>query len=585
MTTTEPDSPGTPPWYNRASDFFNAILIKESRQAFKSRQFVTIFMLLLAISWVVSVFGLLNSGDALEYGSVGPDFFYRFYIVLAFATVLVVPFNAFRSLLSERDLNTYDLLSITTLSPKQIVWGKLLSSVVQLFVFYSAVTPFIAFASLMQGFSAPTAAYILVATMLASVFLSMAALMLSTFARHKALQGLVTVVVLSGLVSAFFQTAWLVYEVIDRDTISVADPEFWWRTGFVLAALASYFILFQKITITQLTFEADNRSTGIRVVTSCQFWLLWAAYGGFVLIRQQPMDPIVVQILAIVSALHWSAVGLFLTTEEDFLSRRVHREIPRRTIWRWLKGPFLPGGARGYLFVLLHLVALWLIVVLCQAVMSSTTTEEFQEFYAGLFNLRSSSWTVLVRITTAVCCYAAVYLGIATAMGRWGRSVSTDVKPAHVRILTVLLFTAGFIFPLLLRATETIKGNQYTLFDITAPKSTLDTLAARIPSRHAEIDLTDPVNSLRQYVKIRGLSEIVLVLLMLAALTAALVNARAMITGVSGLSSLVRCKPDKEKPQSSSQGLESGRKAGSPSPEPNANNREDMRLRQNPVVG
>ena len=36
------------PWYDRISDRFNAILIKESRQSLKSRQFVATFMLVFA---------------------------------------------------------------------------------------------------------------------------------------------------------------------------------------------------------------------------------------------------------------------------------------------------------------------------------------------------------------------------------------------------------------------------------------------------------------------------------------------------------------------------------------------------------
>ena len=70
---------------------------------------------------------------------------------------------------------------------------------------------------------------------------------------------------------------------------------------------------------------------------------------------------------------------------------------------------------------------------------------------------------------------------------------------------------------------------------------------------------------LRQYAKIRGLSEIVLVLLMLAALLAVVANAWAMIAGVTGLSLLVRAKPHSEKPPPSSDGLESGSQA---SPQP-----------------
>lgn len=542
MTAIETSQLERAPWYDRASDWFNAILIKEARQAFKSRLFVTVFMLLLAVSWVVSVFLLLNSGDSLEYGAVGRDFFYWFYVVLAFATVVVVPFNAFRSLLSERDLNTYDLLSITTLSPKQIVWGKLFSSMVQLFVFYSAVTPFIAFSSLMQGFSAPSAAFILVGTMLLSLQLSMTTLMLSTLARNRAMQGLISIAVLGGLFGGFLFTVTSVYWVIAFDAIAVANPEFWWITSFILAAAVSYAYLFQKITIAQLTFESDNRSTGIRAVTAAQFWLLWIVYFGYLMIQNEPFERLALLVFAGISGLHWVAVGLFATTEGDFLSRRVRREIPRNAIWRLIKTPFMPGGARGYLFVLLHLSALWLIVAASQGIAAVEIGGDFGEYVADLYYLQSSSWTDVLRVTTAVCCYAAIYLGIATAMARWGRAVSTEVKPAHIRVLTFLLFTAGMIFPLLLRATEFVKGNAYTLYDITNPKDTIEELGARHRTRQVEIDWSTPIESMQALIRDRGYGDIVIVLLATAALFAVLINTWAMFNGVRSLSHHVRKK-------------------------------------------
>src|SRR5690348_633271 len=120
------------PWWERGADRLNPILVKEARQALKSRQFVLTFLLLLLAAWSVSVFHLATYGAQIEYGSAGRDIFFWFYFVLAIATILVIPFGAYRSLLSERDLNTFDLLSISTLSPGKIVRGKLASAVLQL---------------------------------------------------------------------------------------------------------------------------------------------------------------------------------------------------------------------------------------------------------------------------------------------------------------------------------------------------------------------------------------------------------------------------------------------------------------------
>ena len=198
MSTLEAKSP----WLGRVVDWANPILVKELRQSLKSRQFVITFMLLVTVAWLVSVFGLLMFSTQIQYGPAGRYFFAGFYLALAAATLLIVPFGTFRSLQAERDFNTFEILSVTTITPQQIVRGKLLSSLVQCFIYYSAITPFMAFASTMQGFDAPRAAYVLVVTILISVMLSMASLMMSTLAKQRASQGLMWVILLGQLVWA-----------------------------------------------------------------------------------------------------------------------------------------------------------------------------------------------------------------------------------------------------------------------------------------------------------------------------------------------------------------------------------------------
>src|SRR5262245_19289753 len=100
-STAAPPSP-----IERGSDWLNPILVKETRQSLKSRQFVATFLLMLVASWLISVFGILLSGTGAEYHTLGGTFFFAYYVVLAVAVFIVVPFGAFRSLLSERDLHT-----------------------------------------------------------------------------------------------------------------------------------------------------------------------------------------------------------------------------------------------------------------------------------------------------------------------------------------------------------------------------------------------------------------------------------------------------------------------------------------------
>src|SRR5262245_13284365 len=108
------------------SDRLNPILIKEARQAIRSRQFVATVLLLLLGSWAFSMLYLAYFGAAARYGALGRDLFYGYMIGLSAALLVVVPFGAFRSLAGEREDRTYELVAITNLGPRQIVLGKLL---------------------------------------------------------------------------------------------------------------------------------------------------------------------------------------------------------------------------------------------------------------------------------------------------------------------------------------------------------------------------------------------------------------------------------------------------------------------------
>ena len=90
------------------------------------------------------------------------------------------PAIRWRSLASEREDGTFELLSITALNSRQIVTGKLGSSVLQMLVYYSALAPCIVFTYLLQGIDIITIVLMLVLTMMISILLSAAGLVVAT---------------------------------------------------------------------------------------------------------------------------------------------------------------------------------------------------------------------------------------------------------------------------------------------------------------------------------------------------------------------------------------------------------------------
>src|SRR5436853_1378026 len=136
---------------DRIGDRLNPILVKEARQAMKSRQFVVTFTLLLIGGWAWTVLFIAAGIPAIYYSPVGPALLRGYFLVLSVPLLIVVPYAAFRSLAGEWEDGTFELLSITALSARQIVTGKLASAVLQMMVYYSALAPCIAFTYLLRG--------------------------------------------------------------------------------------------------------------------------------------------------------------------------------------------------------------------------------------------------------------------------------------------------------------------------------------------------------------------------------------------------------------------------------------------------
>ena len=416
-------------WMEHISDWLNPILVKETRQALKSRQFIVTFLLMLIASWLISFFGILLEGNSLEFGSAGRGLFTSFYVVLALAIFVVVPYSAYRGLLNERDHTTLELLNITSLTPRQLVWGKLWSAMVQVFIYYSAIAPFIAFTSMLQGFDVALVAFALGFSILVTLWMTMLTLMLAAIPQGKQVQGLMTGLIFFGLllviVIIFSTVPWLLMETILFD-----DVRFWVQTGGLIVAGMSFFFLFTQIATSHLTFDADNRSTGIRIACSAQFvlyWLVWAV--AQVMLGSGVIGSVAdVPFIGTWCVLHVATIGFFAATEPDFVSRRVRRGIPKMAVLRLLSAPFLPGGHRGFLYLLLHLSLIPVILSL---------------FFNDLFATgRSEGWWTLTFIA-----YVIWYVGLGAAFGRLLRRMSAEVRPMHVRVIILLIFALGSLLP------------------------------------------------------------------------------------------------------------------------------------------
>ena len=119
--------------------------------------------------------------------------------------------------------------------------------------------------------------------------------------------------------------------------------------------------MFLQIATAQLTFESDNRSTGIRVTCTLQLVLLWVIAFGLWVFRSELSGPpqaidALFDVMPSLALGHVALTGLVFATEGDFLSRRVRRTIPGNFLSKAISVPYWPGGNRGLVYLLLHLI-------------------------------------------------------------------------------------------------------------------------------------------------------------------------------------------------------------------------------------
>jgi hypothetical protein len=447
----------------KSSEWLNPILVKETRQALKSRQFAVTFTLVLACAWVWSMMGVGIIGPGIRYGTEGGQMFAGYYVILSFAVLVIVPFGAFRSLAGEREDGTYELLSVTTLRPRQVVSGKLGSATLQMIVYFSAVAPCLGFTYMLRGVDAPTIAYVMVVLFLVSLGLSIASMLVATATQEKHWQIVLSVALIFGLGWLFFMGCLFVIEGLSRTSLGFGDKDFWIVNLGLLTGYLGFIALFYFATAAQLTFSSDNRSTSLRLVMLVQqaTFIGWMGWGYF---QEGNLEYIYAPL--IVGGLYWFAMGAFLSGESGHLSRRVMRQLPQSFLGRAFFTWFNPGPATGFLFAIVNLLTVYGISLAALFVGELAFPNRTRWGFTGNYNQTMAVFGGLI------VSYVVVYLGI----GRLAIGLVRKVVPVSLPVgvlLQLLLVMAGTGIPLTIHLMTPGMRNSYSAIETSNPFWTL----------------------------------------------------------------------------------------------------------------
>jgi hypothetical protein len=337
----------------RLSDRLNPILVRETQQSMNGKTFIA--ALALALIAIVLV-GLTTASAGEATRRSGWRAFLLSLQVLVPILFLVVPMQAFLSMRQEVAAGTIEHLLLSRLSPYGVVRGKIAATLVESLIFFSVFAPLIAMTYLLRGVDVPSIVIALGATLVyaigaATFGIAMGAL--SRAAGFRALPLIVVAIVLTvGTISLVGGMPVYLPSLIGN--FRGEDSTWEAVVSFLLPALLSVPLLF-LVAASALAHPYENRSTAFRAFALVAFcavagWTMW----------QEPYSsrelPSTIEVWALVAAPFW----IFAATEELRLSPRVRTLVPRSRLLAALSLPFLPGGARGFLWIsLFGVLALW----------------------------------------------------------------------------------------------------------------------------------------------------------------------------------------------------------------------------------
>ena len=409
----------------------NPVLVKEVRQSLRGKQFRGAFGLTLILSLVVAITLVLNNAEDAAWDPIGPVFLTGVFSCLAVAVVGFVPLAAFNAMGAEFDENTYDMLILSHLRPRQILLGKLLAAGVQALLYFSVFGFFVVFAFLLGGVDLMLLLVSMPLLAVVSLGLSSLAIGLSTLSQKRTTRVLLMVLLSAVLVGSVIGAIGMQMSATQFGLdLSDADTQMG-ITSLLVAALILGSLSF-AIGAARLAHEEENRSTGLRVL-GFVIVLCILGWGVWMSDRIGHAEPLaLVSMLGITLA---TLMATFFATERESLGRRVATILPRSRFVRLLLLPWLPGGGRGAMWLLgIHLVVLGVVFT---SIGASPTS-----------SMGGKSTMQIQQGLLVVCSYSVIYVLLPAVL--FNNRTRRLHRSTLARVAVIVFFVLGMLVPMVL---------------------------------------------------------------------------------------------------------------------------------------
>jgi hypothetical protein len=342
---------------DRLSDRISPLVVKEVRQFVRGRDFLASFVIGLALAVLISFVGSIAAMGGNP--TAGRSTFTTLTLCLSLLGLAVVPIGAFTTLRTERLEQTLDLISLTTISPRRIVIGKLLAQVLKLTTFFAAMAPFVATSFLLGGVDLVTILATLVMLFLWSMWVASAAMLISTAFRSRIMSTVMLGVFAFGVYILYSMGRSLMFFLFAGIGISYGSPfgrgpfgggaSLWWMFGTIVLGCVTTMMNIVLLAESRLALPTEDRVPALRVGFLVQFlvlvgWILVLEWASGMVSLADGFD--------VLGSLHLTVVAAFAVTAGLDMAQPV--AAPRRQS----RVPFLqafvgtsPASAAAYVTV------------------------------------------------------------------------------------------------------------------------------------------------------------------------------------------------------------------------------------------
>lgn len=417
------------------ADTLNPIVVKELRQAAQGRLFSVILMVFLGL--LLLTMGLFLSNETMESSfNAGRNLFGVLLIILLSTCLLFVPAYTGIRLGAERSDANVDLLFITTLLPRSIIWGKFLAALVLTVLLYSACLPFMTFTYLLRGVDLPSIFVLMAFTFIIAGVAIQCAIFLGCIPANRFFRIILGVGWLVAVAASIPTLSVMMYApggLLNSGIGGLIGTWRFWRIALsVLVGGMALISLLGLLSIALISPLSSNRALPVRLFIT-GVWFLTGIGTTIWSVASNDLTPVGVWV--VVHVLLYSIGLLIAVSEREHLGLRVRHNIPRR---RWLRPfafLFYSGAAGGVLWSsLMTVLTLLTIVVL---------VERYPDMWSGNF------YNDFLTINIVIPLHALIYALGASIIRR--RCFANRISGGYTCVIAIILLdVTTMIVPLIL---------------------------------------------------------------------------------------------------------------------------------------